>query len=348
MKAQLRFIISSMFLILYTSAISQLSLKKVKEGLIYHNPPFNSCHASTIEETLPGQFMVAAFGGTDEGHSDVCIWISKTMSTGWSIPAKVAEGIVNDSLQYPTWNPVLFKAKEGKLFLFYKVGPEPSKWWGMVKTSDDNGITWNLPKKLPKGILGPIKNKPFQLANGEILSPSSSENYVSNDNWPWKLFLEKSSDLGKTWNLIPIDTSSIYNAIQPSILIHPDNTLQILARSRDSSLMQSFSTDFGTTWGKLTKTNLPNPNSGTDAVTLKNGWHVLVYNPTLPGEHGRAKLNIAISKDGLHWSDTLILENEEEGEFSYPAIIEARDKKIHVVYTYNRINIKHVVLEQKE
>jgi predicted neuraminidase len=70
----------------------------------------------------------------------------------------------------------------------------------------------------------------------------------------------------------------------------------------------------------------------------------LVYNPTVEGKNGRAKLNVAVSKDGSDWTNTVILENEEQGEYRYPAVIQAVDGKVHITYTYNRVNIKHVVL----
>jgi len=121
--------------------------------------------------------------------------------------------------------------------------------------------------------------------------------------------------------------------------------LQILCRSKSNAIVQAFSNNNGDSWGKITRTNLLNPNSGIDAVTLKNGWHLLVYNPTVEGTNGRAKLNVAVSKDGLNWTDAVILENEEQGEYSYPAVIQAKDGKVHITYTYNRVNVKHVVLE---
>ena len=77
--------------------------------------------------------------------------------------------------------------------LFYKVGPSPSTWWGMVMTSADGGRTWSEPRRLPDGMLGPIKNKPVQLANGDILSGSSTEH----DGW--RVHFERSSDNGATW-----------------------------------------------------------------------------------------------------------------------------------------------------
>ena len=155
-------------------------------------------------------------------------------------------------------------------------------------------------------------------------------------------------DSGKTWQFIPIDPETKFNVIQPAILIHPNNRLQILCRSKSNAIVQAFSEDNGNNWGALAKTELPNPNSGIDAVTLKNGWYLLVYNPTIQGHDDRAKLNVAISKDGIKWADAFILESEEKGEFSYPAVIQTIDKRIHITYTYNRVNIKHVVLEASQ
>jgi alpha-L-fucosidase len=158
--------------------------------------------------------------------------------------------------------------------------------------------------------------------------------------------IEKSSDAGNTWKIIPVDSGTKFNVIQPTILLHPNNKLQILCRSKSNAIVQAFSHDNGNTWGILTKTELANPNSGIDAVTLRDGWFILVYNPTIQGNEDRARLNVAVSRDGMEWQDALILENESKGEFSYPAVIQANDGRIHITYTYNRVNIKHVVLEE--
>lgn len=111
-------------------------LTKISEELIYISPPFAQCHASTIVEISPGKFLSAAFGGTREGHPDVCIWMSRFENGIWSGAELMADGIVNDTLRYPCWNPVLFKSNNGRVFLFYKVGPAVIPWWGMVRTSD--------------------------------------------------------------------------------------------------------------------------------------------------------------------------------------------------------------------
>ena len=335
---------SSIFLLTTSLAFGQGHWKKIKEEMVFKNPPFNSCHASTIVELQPGKLLLSCFGGTQEGKNDVSIWTATINKDGISEARKVADGVVNDSLRYPTWNPVLFKSREEKLFLFYKVGPNPREWWGMFKTSENDGETWSGAQALPKGILGPIKNKPIQLADGTILSPSSVEE--SEDRW--KVHIEKSVDSGRTWTFIPVDPGSEYDVIQPSILTYANDKLQILCRSKQGTVIQSWSADGGNTWAKLTKTQLLNPNSGTDAVTLKDGTQLIVYNPDLPGKdwwNGRGKLRVAFSKDGKSWKDIAVLEDGTSAEYSYPAIIQGSDGLIHITYTFDRKNIKYVVLE---
>jgi predicted neuraminidase len=316
----------------------------LKSEFIYplNNKPTAQCHASTIAETANG-LVAAWFGGTEEKNPDVGIWFSRLENGEWTKPAEAANGIHNDGKRYPCWNPVLFQPKKGPLMLFYKVGPDPQKWWGMLTTSTDCGITWTSPITLPDSIVGPIKNKPVQLANGTILCPSSSENEG------WRVHFELTDDLGKTWKkTAPINDGKENSAIQPSILIHSNSVLQILCRSREGVILQSWSKNNGKTWSRLSATELPNPNSGTDAVTLKDKRHILVYNHSgmIEGRWGgdRTPLNVAISNNGISWRQVLILENEP-GEYSYPAVIQSADGLVHITYTYRRETIKHVVID---
>ncbi|TWR25266.1 sialidase [Mucilaginibacter pallidiroseus] len=331
-------------ILISTATFAQSQWTKVKQELVFDAPPFKQCHASTMVQTQTGELLMACFGGSQEGKNDVSIWLSQ-LDAGKPNPIIVADGIVNDTLRYPAWNPVLFQTKKGKLFLFYKVGPNPREWWGKVKTSADNGRTWSAGVKLPRGILGPIKNKPVQLANGVILSPSSVE---VNEN-RWIAHIERSADEGKTWAYIPIDTAGKFDVIQPSILKYGGKKLQVLCRSKQGAVVQAWSADNGLTWGKLSKATLLNPNSGTDAVTLKSGKQVIVYNPDVPGKdwfNGRGKLRVACSADGKTWRDVAVLENGDKEEYSYPAIIQTKDGLIHITYTFDRKNIKHVVLKE--
>jgi predicted neuraminidase len=314
--------------------------------------PTPQCHASTIVETSRG-LVAAWFGGQHEKNPDVGIWVARHDGKAWTKPVEVANGVQSPEKRYPCWNPVLFQPAEGPLLLFYKVGPSPSTWWGMVMTSDDHGQTWSAPRKLGEdaklgdknpNLLGPVKNKPIQLKDGTILCPSSSEHQN------WRVHFERSRDNGTTWEVIgPIHDGKEFGAIQPSILIHGDGKLQILCRSQQAVIAQSWSEDNGATWSKMTATELPNPNSGTDAVTLADGRHLLVYNHTgragLPT--GRSMLNVAISSDGKSWKPVVTLERQT-GEYSYPAVIQTKDGKVHITYTYKRQSVKHVTLDPSQ
>ncbi|GAB4018684.1 sialidase family protein [Spirosoma koreense] len=326
-------------------------LAKWQSGLladefVVDNPPFPESHAVTLAETPTG-LVSAWFGGTKERNPDVCIWVSRQEKGKWLAPQNVANGIVNDTLRYACWNPVLYQAPKGDLLLFYKIGPSPAKWKGWLKTSSDGGRTWSAAKALPDGFIGPVKNKPVLLANGNLFCPSSTEG----DGW--KLHFEVTPDFGKTWRKIgPINDGRTLNAIQPSILTYGNGKLQILARSKDRALEESWSTDNGETWSPLAKTSLPNNNSGTDAVTLKDGQQLLVYNHVLPpgnlAKGPRTPLNLAVSKDGKNWSAALILEDSPISQYSYPSIIQTADGLVHVIYTWRRQKIKHAVIDPKK
>ena len=225
--------------------------------------------------------------------------------------------------------------------LFYKVGPSPSTWWGMLITSSDAGKSWSAPRRLPNGILGPIKNKPVQLASGDILSPTSSED----DGW--RVHFERSIDGGQTWQATaPVNDGKAIGAIQPSILFHSGNHLQAVGRTKQGRIFETWSRDSGKTWGQMRLTDLPNPNSGTDAVTLRDGLQLLVYNHSTKD---RSPLNIAVSRDGTKWLAALVLEDDATAPngFAYPAVIQTRDGMVHVTYTWRRARIKHAVLDPR-
>jgi predicted neuraminidase len=207
--------------------------------------------------------------------------------------------------------------------------------------SSDGGKTWGSAERLPEGILGPIKNKPVMLRDGSLLSGSSREGQTVGP--AWQIHFERSTDDGATWSVIKVDQpEGSPSAIQPSILIFPEDRLMAVGRTKQGKLFQTASTDGGLHWSKLELLSLPNPNSGTDAVTLKDGRHLLVYNHTTKG---RSPLNLAVSRDGLNWEAALVLEQEPHAEFSYPAIIQAADGLVHVTYTWKRQLVKHVVID---
>jgi alpha-L-rhamnosidase len=322
----------------------------VKQEFIYpiEKAPTPQCHASTIEES-EGKLIAAWFGGTREKNKDVGIWVSRNEGRSWTVPLEVVNGEQEDGTRHPCWNPVLFQPTNGPLMLFYKIGPDPETWWGMLLISADGGVTWSAPQKLPETILGPIKNKPVELADGTLLCPSSREDAG------WIVHVEITDGKAESWRSTDaLNDPEEFEAIQPTILIYPQERLQILCRTANNVITQCWSEDKGLSWSRMTATTLPNPNSGIDAVTLKDGRQLLVYNPVAENWGDRVPLSIAVSTDGQSWKKVFDLEpvihpdTTDDEEYSYPAVIQTHDRLIHVVYTYNRRTVKHVAIDPEK
>jgi len=343
MKKLCIFLVLSVFAVSITEAKSE----KWKSGIlvdefIYQTAPFPECHAATIAET-PDGLIAAWFGGLKERHKDVCVYTSHNVNGKWTDPVKVADGIVNDTLRYACWNPVLYQVPGGDLLLFYKIGPNVAGWKGWMKTSKDYGKTWGEAVALPDGVIGPVKNKPV-LIDGKLFCPSSTEG----DGW--RVHFDVTDDNGKTWSKIgPINDGKEWVTIQPSILTYPDGKLQILCRTRNCVVGESWSEDRGKTWSAFKATSLPNNNSGTDAVTLQDGRQLLVYNHVKPPvgltKGARTPLNVAVSKDGKKWFASLVLEDSPISQYSYPSVIQSSDGMVHIVYTWRRQKIKYVKVD---
>jgi alpha-L-rhamnosidase len=317
----------------------------VRSEFIYDTAPFPECHAATIAETPKG-LVTAFFGGTKERNPDVCIYVSRKDkgSDRWTTPVNVANGIQHEKLRYPCWNPVLYQAPGGDLLLFYKVGPSPSTWKGWLIRSKDGGVGWSKPEALPEGFLGPIKNQPVRLGDGTLLCPTSTEGHG------WKVHFELTQDNAGRWKMAaPVPASDSLRAIQPAILLQKDGSIQALCRSENRAILSTVSKDNGRSWSPLEPIGLPNNNSGIDGVTLTDGRQVLVYNHVLPppgntkGE--RSPLNVAVSPDGHDWYAALVLENDHDGQYSYPTVIQSGDGHVHIVFTWRRKKIKYVEID---
>jgi predicted neuraminidase len=317
--------------------------------------PFASSHASTIIELKNGDLLAAWFGGTAEGKPDVAIWSARKTASSWSAPVELAR-----EPDVPCWNPVLFHDAAGRLWLYYKFGPSPQQWAAARKYSDDEGQTWSAAQHLPAGLLGPIRAKPLVMKNGTIVAGSSVEAYHM-----WAAWIERSTDDGQTWtklgpfdpgadvssaqianSQVPASPASFpdptanYGIIQPSVVSLGGNHLRFYARSTTNigHIVVADSFDNGARWTQPHPIDVPNPNSGIDAVVLRDGRVVLVYNNTTTG---RSPLNLAVSSDGEHFRMFYTLE-DQPGEYSYPAIIQARSGDLEITYTWQRKSIRHV------
>ena len=378
-----RRILFPLFLLLFLSFCLNAEGQRpdgVEQCFIYESAPFPSCHASTIVELQNGDLLAAWFGGEYEGHPDVKIWVSRKYfgASRWTTPQVAADGTFaegseqarlagldsTDHGRKACYNPVLFQMPDGEVLLFYKIGRFVQDWSGWLVRSRDNGQTWSKHEPLPEGFLGPVKNKPVVVGN-RLLCPSSTEK----DGWKIHFeaygldaaghFPDAASLSSRATIIGPVEAEqaektfeqgiqSPIGCIQPSILRLADGRLQVLCRTQNGRLATSYSVDEGRTWTPVQLTDLPNNNSGTDAVTLRDGRQLLVYNPTAtqPGQHNapRTPLCVAISDDGRTWRHLVTLEDSSVGEYSYPAVIQGRDGTVHITYTWRRELIRYARL----
>ena len=325
-----------------------MTYKIVQSGFIYDslkNVP--SCHSAALVEFPDGNIMAAWFGGVEEAHPDASHYktiLVKGQSTFqkpelfWDVPGKSAG------------NPRLFCDKDRRTWALLPIND--GKWCsGGTRTyyciSEDNGKNWSTPVHVPvlDMLLG--KNKPLQMPNGKILIPVTSEAAQTS----FAVILDPDK---KSWDIseeISIDKDA--RCIQPAFVLLSDGRVMGLLRTNIGNLWQIYSQDGGYTWSRPKKTELPNNNSGFDMTVLNTGEIILVYNDTA-NEKKRTPLTVATSyDDGESWMDKFVLESDE-GEFSYPAVIQNSDLSIHVIYTYlkgprntsgrNGTHIKHVRL----
>ena len=240
-------------------------------------------------------------------------------------------------------------------------------------------------------VLGPVKNKIYEVIprplptspQGRGLSPKSSATMspppvgelegvrliapTSLELNGWRLYFEISDDGGKTWRrtadvdapLTPAPAAEAgkkVNAIQPAILKLDDGRLAAVARTRSEHVAITYSSDNGETWSKLELLDVPNNNSGLDAVTLQKPFdggykHVMICNDApVPqgiksGKGHRTPLSLLRSKDGRNWEHWMTLEDSPISQYSYPSIIQTSDGNIHCIYTWRRQRIKHVEIK---
>ncbi len=341
------------FLLLISS--SSLVQAFIKEEWISPERDQFDCHGSSIVEVDKDTLLVVWKGGIGRGKcnvdmkDDVGIWQTRFQEGKWSSPQRISTDEERNC-----WNPVLCKLPSQELLLFYRVGPDPRRFLGVLKRSLDGGKSWSPPTILPAGILGPIKNKPVLGSRGKLICGSSIE--VGEPEDPLKTtscWIEVSEDAGRSWKKFgPIQIpGKEFGAISPALFFDDLGILHLFCRDRslkiggEGFIWHATSEDEGETWTPLRKTSLPNPDTSFDAIYLGEGKALLVYNHSF---NHRYPLNIAFSTNhGETWTKCDELESNS-GEF--PAVIQTQDGLVHITYASSPLGseqrrIKHVVID---
>ncbi|MBQ9796858.1 MAG: exo-alpha-sialidase [Clostridia bacterium] len=306
-----------------------------KEFVFTGTPSVPSCHASTLVRLADGTVICAWFAGTHEKHPDVGIWYTVGKDGVWSDARRIPS-----KKQIAHWNPVLFVQKDGTVHLCYKVGETIPDWKTMTVTLDATFEPSTPHEFIPgdrSGGRGPVKNKPIYTSSGTLLAPASTERGV------WKPFVDL-YDASHGWQKIDIPTNGRVNLIQPTLWEAKDGSVHALMRSNDGHIYRSDSCDGGKSWCEAYPTDLPNNNSGIDCVMTADGRLALVCNPVKDDWGKRTPLSVLLSSDGGNsFFEALQLENDE-GEYSYPAVISHGDR-LFITYTWRRTAIAYCEIQ---
>lgn len=282
------------------------------------------CHSSCIIETSPGVLAVVWKGGAGKGKcnidmkENVGIWISFFKDGCWSEPKQMIHS--SDTV---CWSPVLSLHPNGELTLFYRYGRDPRHTVSMLHTYTDSSCKTLAKESYLPGV-GPTKSKPLIDEEGNLICGSSVEVGEPDDEFKeTACWIEVLADHG--WSKYgPIEIpGKKFGCIEPALFWGRNGTLKMLCRDRSNRIglegwiWMAESQDRGKTWSELKQTNLPNPDSGIDVVSLDNDTILVFYNHS---HTDRYPLSVAVSTDSGNSWDYLFNIEEESGEFPSAAL----------------------------
>ncbi|CAN5461228.1 hypothetical protein BH09VER1_BH09VER1_25520 [soil metagenome] len=264
---------------------------------------FTKESTSSLVQVSNARFLLAWVEHESEG-----IWLGERRERVWSEPRVVAK--ISEA---PHWNPVLVRAEDDTLRLYFKTGAERSRCQSWVMKSRDEGATWEDAVPFGESPYGAVKNKVVVCKGGAWKAPNAG----GSEAW-----VDVSKDKGATWQRaggvgLEAETFADGKEIRPA-LWESTAGLQMMLASARGKIFQTDSADGGKTWTAVRETELPHAGGGLDVARLDDGTLALVFCPRAN------RLAIALSRDnGATWPNRLEL--EEEGEAcANPALIATR------------------------
>jgi predicted neuraminidase len=308
-------------------------------------------HPACLTELSNGDLYLVYYGGQGEYAKDTTVFGArlKKGETTWGAPVALARDPFRS-----VGNGVIWQAPDGLVWLFYVV--RFGETWGtsriQAKVSRDLAVTWSdaFPMALEAGMM--VRNRPIVLHDGSYLLPVYLEDGADTENVgpaSTSRFL-KFDPKAQSWSALG-EVRSAKGNIQPAVVEVAPNHLIAYARRgggygpvTDGWLVRSESRDGGKTWSEGTNSAFPNPNSAVDFLKLSSGALLLVYNDHM---WKRSPLMLALSDDqDRTWPVKRALASGENS-YAYPIAFQARDGRIHIVYTSDqRKVINHAIVTE--
>ncbi len=330
-------------------------LPQMTEEFINRDPGSATVHVGSICEMTGGRLVACWYGGTREGARDTAIYLALRdpgKRSSWSEPRAVVDrdSASRELRRYvkKVGNSIIFADSEDRLWLIY-VTITVGGWSGSslnVKISHDGGTTWTTSQRLT---LSPflnvselVRNNPLPMKGGGFVIPIYHECL---GKFPEILWIRRGQrDQRITFRKTRMAGGRSF--IQPSVVGYDSRVAKAFYRScsDDRAVGMATTRDSGATWSEPQGLELPNPDSALNALLLSEGRILLAFNDS---KQARANLRLAISYDsGANWRRIAEIENTPGQEFSYPYMIRSLDGRIHLVYTWRRKRIKHVVFNE--
>lgn len=337
-------------------AWSQLILPEFEKNIeIYrafgqeHPGPYK--HPAAITQLASGDLYIAYYGGANEYDDGTAVYGSrqKAGEDTWSPPVVIA-----DTPFQGDGNPVVWQAPDGLVWLFYvnRIGETWCSSRIKAKISKDGAETWSDSVTLSYEEGTMVRGQPIVLNNGDYLLPvyhETGEDREMSAADTCSYFLRHDPKT-RTWTESGRIISPTGNLQAQVVQLTDDHLFCFMRRGGDFEpttegwMIRSDSHDGGRTWSPGVNTEIPNCNSAVDLIKLASGSLMLVYNDNM---NDRTPLTVAVSKDGGGtWPHKRNIAGGDN-TFAYPYFIQAKDGKIHLVYTTNgRTTIMHAVFEE--
>jgi len=315
-------------------------------------------HAASMAELGDGTLAAVWYGGEYEGSKDTRIYFTTRVPRApgeegeWSLPRGIVDRVSagKELKRYikKTGNPLIFSGPGDRLWLIY-VTVSVGGWSGSalnVTVSHDRGRNWAPGRRLT---LSPffnvselVRNNPLPLTGGGYVIPIYHECIGIFSELLW--FFPKSDGKGLNYRKTRLTWGKRF--LQPTIVaLSPDSAVTFhRGHGVRKNIGMSFGEDGGETWTAPGYIELPNPDAGIAALLLSDGRVLLAYNHH---RETRENLSLAVSDRGFRsWRRAAVLEDTPGEEFSYPYLLPTGDGSIHLVYTWKRQRIKHVVFNE--
>lgn len=256
---------------------------------------------TTIDERVPSC-------GDLKWSNDINIVMRRSTNNGktWSDIETIIDYPLGESASDPS---MILDKMTGEIFLFFNymnLDTEKDVYYLKMVSSKDHGATWSTPMDITSQISKPEWKSDFKfITSGRGIQTNAGVLIHTLVNLEHGLFLFKSDDHGKHWNLI--DTT-IKPADESKIIELADGTLMINSRVNGIGMRYIHtSTDNGNTWTSKPDTQLIDPGCNASIIrysSINEGAdkNRLIFS-NLNSKDARENLTVKISYDeGKTWS----------------------------------------------